>query len=180
MQTNDAIDRLYAIGKEIEAKLIKADKYGMKSDDMLTSVNDEALHPGRLRQILVDEIERYYDADLDDQIEDIAREVQSDLNDTNTAAAAPFQAELRELAGAYAELEKRTKALYQGIEDNLHEADDIDNVEWPEPKAGDEDPDPLYDSKRTYVEQIDHYKAHQGKPITRKDRKVAIRTGRAA
>jgi hypothetical protein len=39
-EINDAIDRLYAIGKEIEAKLIKADKYGLKSDDMLTSVNE--------------------------------------------------------------------------------------------------------------------------------------------
>jgi hypothetical protein len=58
---------------------------------------------------------------------------------------------------------------YQGIITNLQEADDhIDDVEWPEPKAGDEDPDPLYDSKRTYVEQIDRYKQHQGKLTTRK------------
>ena len=38
--TIDAINRLNVIGKEIEARLVKADKYGMQSDDMLTSVNE--------------------------------------------------------------------------------------------------------------------------------------------
>jgi hypothetical protein len=36
----------------------------------------------------------------------------------------------------------------------------------PEPDDGDEDDDPLFDSTREYVEQIDRYKEHQGKPIT--------------
>ena len=128
----------------------------------------EALHPGRLRQILVDEIERYYDTDLDDRISETAREIDADLRVTSMDAAASVGADLRELDRAYAALEERTKQIYQGIITNLHEADDIGEIEWPVPSCGDEDADPLYDSKRTYIEQIDRYKQHQGKLTTRK------------
>jgi hypothetical protein len=44
----------------------------------------------------------------------------------------------------------------------------LDEIEWPEPDEGDEDLDPLFDSTRDYVEQIDHYKEHQGKPTERR------------
>jgi hypothetical protein len=40
-------------------------------------------------------------------------------------------------------------------------------VEWPEPE-GDDDPDPLFDSRRDYVTQIDRYKEFQGKATDRK------------
>src|SRR5215469_8204802 len=46
----------------------------------------------------------------------------------------------------------------------------------PEPKIecphfdADEDDDPLFDTTRGYVEQVDRYKGYQGKPITRKVR----------
>jgi hypothetical protein len=39
--------------------------------------------------------------------------------------------------------------------------------EWPEPRAGDEDDNPLFDSNRSYVEQMDRYKKHQSKPTQR-------------
>ncbi len=44
------------------------------------------------------------------------------------------------------------------------------DYQWPEPAPGGEDPDPLLDSSRTYVEQVDRFKAHQGKPTGRKRR----------
>ena len=53
------------------------------------------------------------------------------------------------------------------------EAPDLSEIEWPEPNEGDEDPDPLFDSLRDYVEQIDVYKAFQGKPTSRKPREDA-------
>jgi hypothetical protein len=73
----------------------------------------EALHPGRLRQILVEEIERYYDTDLDDQISETAAAIAADLRVTNMDAAASVEADLRELDRDYAALEERTKQLYQ-------------------------------------------------------------------
>jgi hypothetical protein len=39
----------------------------------------------------------------------------------------------------------------------------------PEPEEADEDDlDPLYDSARDYVTQVDRYKQHQGKPTQRR------------
>ena len=48
---------------------------------------------------------------------------------------------------------------------------DINAVEWPVAQVGDEDADPLYDSTRDYVVQMDRYKAHQEKPTARQPRK---------
>jgi hypothetical protein len=39
----------------------------------------EALHPGELERILEEEIERYYDGDLDDRIDGVTNEIQDDL-----------------------------------------------------------------------------------------------------
>jgi predicted nucleic acid-binding Zn ribbon protein len=50
------------------------------------------------------------------------------------------------------------------IERDLNDAPDVDAYDWPEPDDGDEDDDPLFDSTREYVEQVDRYKEHQGKP----------------
>jgi hypothetical protein len=45
---------------------------------------------------------------------------------------------------------------------------DLDEVDWPIPDEGDEDLDPLFDSTRDYVEQMDRYKEHQDKPTERR------------
>ena len=47
-------------------------------------------------------------------------------------------------------------------------APDLDKVNWPKPREAEEDPDPLFDSDRDYVAQVDRYKEHQDKPIARK------------
>jgi hypothetical protein len=44
---------------------------------------------------------------------------------------------------------------------------DLDEFEWPEAEEGDADPDPLFDSKRAYIDQVDRFKLHQGKPTER-------------
>jgi hypothetical protein len=48
-------------------------------------------------------------------------------------------------------------------------SDDL-TVDSVEPDGSDEDPDPLFDSTRDYVEQIDRFKEHQGKRTERKQR----------
>jgi hypothetical protein len=61
-------------------------------------------------------------------------------------------------------------SLRQAMQDDLQaEAPDLNDIEWPQPIA-DEDFDPLFDSTRDYVEQVDRYKEHQGKPTTRRGR----------
>jgi predicted DNA-binding protein YlxM (UPF0122 family) len=145
----------------------------------------EAIHPGELRRILVREIRRYHDQrlwsrvsrmadDFRQQLEAVHDEVigqhaeerqvieaeHDDLIERCNAALAQFQEPMEQV-------EDRYRQLRETIVDELNDAaPDLDDVEWPEPKEGDEDADPLFDSKRDYLDQIARYKAHQGKSTT--------------
>jgi hypothetical protein len=43
------------------------------------------------------------------------------------------------------------------------EGPDADEFEWPEPAEADEDSDPLYDSTRQYLKQVERFRRHKGK-----------------
>jgi hypothetical protein len=43
-----------------------------------------------------------------------------------------------------------------------------DDINWPQLEDADEEPDPLFDSRRSYLTQIARYKFHQGKPTARR------------
>jgi hypothetical protein len=142
----------------------------------------EALHPGELANILTEEIERYYDSDLSDQLETVADEAEEAVDAVNRevrerykSEIAEFQAEIdainanaREFARRRRERERELaermrpflQKMQQELEDKAPVASEFD---WPEPCEGDEDDDPLFDNQRTYVEQIDRYRKHQGK-----------------
>jgi hypothetical protein len=61
-------------------------------------------------------------------------------------------------------LEERTQPLFDTIVSELAaEAPSTGDYDWPEPAEGDEDPDPLFDSTRTYNEQLARHREHQGK-----------------
>jgi hypothetical protein len=44
----------------------------------------------------------------------------------------------------------------------------LETIAWASPAAPDEDDDPLFDSARGYIDQIDRYNAHAGKPTARR------------
>jgi hypothetical protein len=70
-----------------------------------------------------------------------------------------------------AEWRSRADPLYQQIAADLEAAvAELDPIEPPEPAEANEHPDPLFDSRRTYLEQIEVYKWQQGKPTARKVR----------
>jgi hypothetical protein len=145
----------------------------------------EALHPGTLAKILTAEIERYYDYNLSSRVYRAGEEFRSRLEEVNDAvlerhrdAIADVEHEWQhiiELIGAW---QDRAKPLWQAVTADLQaEAPDPGSIEWPEPVEGDDDPDPLFDSRRaSYVEQIDRYKRHQGKPIERR-RRAGLKKG---
>jgi hypothetical protein len=132
----------------------------------------EALHPGELERILQQEINRYYDADLEGSIEDLAGAVGSDLDEVNATvrkrhakAIADLKAEQKKLVAAVKAFEKKAGPVLDRIREDLEaEAPDVADYDWPEPDDGDDDDDPLFDSTREFVEQVDRYKNHQGKP----------------
>ena len=154
----------------------------------------EALHPGVLGQIIRDEIARYYDDDLDDRIEQEADAFRGDLDEAREAIIGRHAAERQAIERAYSRLRnrmnpelraimRRYSRSYQAIvgrfqrlqetiaEELADEAPDVGGIDWPEPDDGDEDDDPLFNSTRDYVKQVDRFKAHQGKPTTRKNGK---------
>ena len=153
----------------------------------------EALRPGELRRILVGEIERYHDGDLKDRVEEVAEGFRQELHDLREEIIAPHREELEELRAEHRRLAEECNAelrpIFERYEDRFEDiaqrfnsihgtittamqeqAPDVDEIEWPEPEEGDEDDDPLFDSTRGYVEQIDRYKQHQGKPTERRPR----------
>jgi hypothetical protein len=154
----------------------------------------EALHPGELRKIVKGEIERYHDANLDRRIQakaskvnkeiaDIESEIEDEHRDELDALESQWATIVAECESLEAEMEEQREDLQVKIEawkeranptwhamsESLQaRAPDLDAIEWPEPDEGDEDPDPLFDSIRDYIEQIDRYKEHQGRPTERR------------
>jgi hypothetical protein len=169
----------------------------------------EALHPGVLRQILVEHIERYIDADLDDDVAEAIGRFEGELDQTATGLRdiysddiAALDEQRNAITQAFEQVNEPARATYleaiaraqeeyaaaiepvrDGIEameqQFVEEAEELiadmatwlegaapdpDLFDWPEPVEADEDDDdPLYDSKRGYVEQVDRFRRYQGK-----------------
>jgi hypothetical protein len=134
----------------------------------------EALRPGELERILTQEIERYYDNNLPRRRRGVEAEVWTELRAADTRvhrrhakAIKALEVERKKALAAIAALEKKARPILYKIKHDLQaEAPDVNAFDWPEPEDGDDDLDPLFDSTREYVEQIDRYKLHQGKPIS--------------
>jgi hypothetical protein len=141
----------------------------------------QALHPGELHNIIVSEINRYYDDDLDDAVDDIASEIEASFSKITRKVHAAHKAEITKLETEWKRIakeyvrqiaawQKRAKPVWHAYTNDLQaQAPDPDLIDWPEPADGDEDDDPLFDSTRDYVEQIDRYKAFQDKPTKRRN-----------
>lgn len=135
----------------------------------------EALYPGRLATILTGEIERYYDRTLGARVQEAQEALEQALHDERQAVIDAHAAEIDELRSEYAELRNdfdarvaslagRVRTLWAALADELDgRAPDIHDYPIPQAEDADERPDPLYDSEREYLEQIDAYKAFQGK-----------------
>jgi hypothetical protein len=166
-------------------------KYGAGATEL------DAMEPRDLRKIVEREIRRYHDADLNANIRAVRDEVQDELDEINASVEAEHEADIQRLRqeherlaeeaeafidrvreqfetrfrGQFDDVADRTKSLFRGLTASLEaRAPDPDAIDWPEPEPADEDDDPLFDSTRDYVEQIDRYKEHQQKPTERRAR----------
>jgi hypothetical protein len=158
----------------------------------------EALHPGVLRELVLTELRRYHDPTLEERVEAAFCEAFQPLSDEvealNESVVPRYDEELNELREGLREITEalkpireqlvpirkqaeawcqRAERVYEAIAAELEEAapEPPDEIECPEPIEGDEHPDPLFDSRRSYVEQVDVYKAHQGKPTEKRERR---------
>jgi hypothetical protein len=142
----------------------------------------EALHSGELRKIIEREVERYFDCSVDERIGEQAAKIERTITAINRKVHVEHRAEIRVLESDLKRIQKeharqitawkkRAFPVWHAVADKLEaRSPDPFEIDWPEPDEGDEDNNPLFDSTRDYVEQIDRYKEHQGKPIARRGR----------
>jgi hypothetical protein len=143
----------------------------------------EAIRPGELRRILQREIDRYRDRGLARRVGKVVKKAERDVEaiqrriyerhadvieqiKADHADLLTNIAELRErIADLQSEFEERAQPVFDAVEADLTaELPSADNYDWPRPKDGDEEDNPLYDSSRDYFEQLDRYREHQGSP----------------
>jgi hypothetical protein len=133
----------------------------------------EALHPGALSRIVENEVRRYIDPTLERRQAKRARAVQRKIDRVNRRA-------LVRVAGAYAALKRKQfilavvyntaaeklNAEWETIQQTMAEYLDsrkatFAKLRWPSAVKGKEDPDPLFDSTRSYLEQVQRFKVHK-------------------
>jgi hypothetical protein len=134
----------------------------------------EALRPGELERILRREIRRYWNSDHDDIVDRAFEDFEDEIEAVNNQVTGEFRDELNALneelqrvtEGVFSELRSKANDLFARMREHLEArqlAFGLPAIEF----EADEDPDPLLDSKRDYLEQLAAYKRFQGKsPIS--------------
>jgi hypothetical protein len=114
---------------------------------------------------------------------EVAETVEEALAGINSQVSEQYEREIKKLEADYRKLiaehekqqlgwKREAKPLYRRIAKSLDERrPHLHEFDWSEAGDGDEDDDPLFDTTRDYVEQIDAYKSYQGKPTTRRSRR---------
>jgi hypothetical protein len=130
----------------------------------------EALHPGVLRLILVAEIERYWNPDHNDIVDQASNDFEDAIAAVNKQVADEFRdefnaldAEVRRVAeGIFNELRLKANDLFARMSEQLEARKptfELPEIEF----AADEDDNALFDSQRGYLDQVAAYKKFQGK-----------------
>jgi hypothetical protein len=131
----------------------------------------EALHPGRLENMLVAAIERFYDKRLQRRIDAVATRVWATLRDITESVhrrhadeVAALERSWQQIIDQVEDFRGQAERTWDAIHEDLErERPDLSEFKWPSATAGDEFAEPLFDSRRSYDEQLGFYKQHQGK-----------------
>ncbi|ULR43652.1 hypothetical protein [Rhizobium sp. K102] len=133
----------------------------------------EALHPGELARIVENEVCRYIDTTLSSRVFDVSwrhrREIQrveeKVLKNYDIAEIQRRYDELKASFNAGAEaLEEETRELWPQIAEELQASiPAFDPEDMPQPRPASPPDEPLFDSRRPYLDQIDAYRRWQGR-----------------
>jgi hypothetical protein len=154
----------------------------------------EALRPGLLRSMVVEELERYWDDDLDAKIRRKAERVEATLDkyrekiikrhalseiepawddlgpwyDPPELVSSSIEERLSRLNLAYntgiGEIAPAVNARQQAVADDLAKLK-TKRIAWPQPCDGDEDDNPMFDGLRDYLTQLDRFHEHQQRDL---------------
>jgi len=134
----------------------------------------EALHPGEMERILTDAIYHYWDEDLSDAVADVRESLIADADLIAGEACSEHWKEIERLRDEYnkiaksskkalEEISEKTKEIWEKIQADLEENEPgVEDYLIPEGRIAEELPDPLFDSQRDYMEQLEVYKAYKG------------------
>jgi hypothetical protein len=128
----------------------------------------EALHPGTPREIVHREITRYRDGTLSRRLHQARDEIRAKLKPIEQEVHAEHAESVAALRETYDDIRARldawkeqAEALQGAIEDDLYaRMPKIGKVPLPQPAVADE-PETLFDSRRTSAEQLFAYKRHK-------------------
>jgi hypothetical protein len=135
----------------------------------------EALHPGELRRILEQEINRFYDGDLDSRtyrassansalLRAVRKQVDEEFADQLTAIEDEWQGITAAFQEAASTFQDRVRSVYAEMARKIRDGiKDIPEPEWPEPTWGPDWGEPLFSSSRDYLNQVESYRSFQGK-----------------
>lgn len=133
----------------------------------------EALHPGELARIVTDEVCRYIDPTLASRVRRAEWDYKSRIDEVEEGVLANY--DIEDIQGRYdeafdvfeaavAEIERDTEQLWPQIASELREkVPQYDPADFPQPKPATPPEEPLFDSRRDYLDQMDHYRRWQGK-----------------
>src|SRR5262245_7284010 len=77
----------------------------------------------------------------------------------NAEDIAKLESERKKVLAAIKAFKRNTTPILRKMQNDLDaQAPDVGQYDWPEPQEGDEDADPMFDSTRGYLDQIDRYK----------------------
>ncbi len=155
--------------KETERRAAKFEKRFGSGATELDAL--EALHPGELSRIVEAEVCRYLDPTLGRRVAEAEWEL-----DRRLAAIQEQRLEVREqeigeigyrfevIKNDLAQLEGDAADIWEGIAFDLNEAaPPVSSDDLPRPRPADPHTEPLFDSSRDYLTQIDHYRTWQGR-----------------
>ena len=135
----------------------------------------EALRPGELRRIVEQAIRHYYDSSLDSRVADERSELHAELDRRVRLVISAYQEQIDQLEVDYDDIralvterleawDARRQRVWQGISADLEaSAPDLDDYPVPEADEGREFDSGLFNTTRSYFEQIAAYKMFQGK-----------------
>jgi hypothetical protein len=137
--------------------------------ELVDPINEQIEELGELRDTLIAEAETAIAPILARYQAEVLAPAAALREQAETAIEPIAERHQAEVIDAAEALRQRAQEAFDSIAADLEERRDeiLANMGKIEPD-GDEDDDPLFDSKRGYVEQVDRYKRHQGKATERK------------
>jgi len=126
----------------------------------------EALHPGEMARLLVQELDRYLDPTLAERVSEARWNLRRHLREIAETITEPYQddidqhtSEYEQITGELRAWEDSAEGLWSAIAEKMEEEEpDLSEFEKPKARPANE-PDGfvLFDSGRDYVTQLDHY-----------------------